>query len=103
MVDQKGKLIVIENRNGKFVRISPKITGSNGSEETIAGAIRQLEIFDMDRDGNMDLVISDDSGELNILYGGKAVASNTSANATNSESGNSLLKNITSAITQSLS
>ena len=29
----------------------------------------QLEIFDMDTDGRMDLVISDDSGELNILYG----------------------------------
>ena len=29
----------------------------------------QLETFDMDRDGKLDLVISDDSGELNILYG----------------------------------
>ena len=29
----------------------------------------QLETFDMDQDGRLDLVISDDSGELNILYG----------------------------------
>lgn len=29
----------------------------------------QMELFDMDKDGKMDIVVSDDSGELNILYG----------------------------------
>ncbi len=30
----------------------------------------QLEVFDMDKDGKSDLVLSDDSGELAIYYGG---------------------------------
>ena len=29
----------------------------------------QLESFDMDKDGKLDLVYSDDAGELAILYG----------------------------------
>lgn len=29
----------------------------------------QLEAFDMDKDGKLDLVYSDDAGELVILYG----------------------------------
>ena len=81
MTDNRGKLIVIENRNGKFTRVPTKIyvgasgTGSvNGmavpeTEVSLGGAIMQMEFFDMDKDGKMDLVISDDSGELNILYG----------------------------------
>ena len=30
----------------------------------------QLEVFDMDKDGKSDLILSDDSGELAIYYGG---------------------------------
>ncbi len=69
MVDSKGKLILIENRNGKFVRVPARVFDENRALTTIKGAIMQLEIFDMDHDGKMDLVMTDDSGELNILYG----------------------------------
>jgi hypothetical protein len=69
MVDKKGQLIVLENKNGKFTRIPLRIKNTEGSPVSIRGAIMQLEVFDMDKDGKTDLVISDDSGELNILYG----------------------------------
>ncbi|MDD2745687.1 MAG: VCBS repeat-containing protein, partial [Candidatus Gracilibacteria bacterium] len=70
MVNKSGKLIIIENNNGRFVRSPLKIINESGADAAINGNIMQLEMFDMDRDGKMDLVISDDSGELNILYGG---------------------------------
>jgi hypothetical protein len=69
MVDTKWQLIVIENQEGKFVRMPTRITFPEGTPAKINGSIMQLEIFDMDRDNKLDLVISDDSGELNILYG----------------------------------
>ena len=83
MTDTKGRLIIVENRKGKFNRITPQIQnegGGNGAEPGwissvtlpdtgLNGSIMQLETFDMDQDGKTDIVISDDSGELNILYG----------------------------------
>lgn len=69
MVDTKGRLIVLENTQGKFVRTNPRIFDEANQATTLKGAIMQLETFDMDQDGHDDIVISDDSGELSILYG----------------------------------
>ncbi len=71
MVDKKGKLIVLDNTKGRFVRTSPRIFDESGAVTTIKGSIMQLETFDMDQDGFDDIIISDDSGELSILYGAR--------------------------------
>lgn len=70
MVDKDGKLIVLDNAKGKFARMTPRIFDEAGKEATIKGSIMQLETFDMDKDGFDDIVTTDDSGELCILYGG---------------------------------
>lgn len=106
MSDTNGRLITLENQNGKFVRVPTRIqaadpviassgSGSTGSgaggfiadiaslqatllsgsgsfgDLPLRGSIMQMESFDMDKDGKLDLVILDDSGELSILYGEK--------------------------------
>ncbi len=70
MVDKKGKLIILDNNKGKFSRTVPRIFDESGNPAVIKGGIMQLETFDMDKDGADDIVITDDSGELSILYGG---------------------------------
>lgn len=70
MVDKNGKLILLDNIKGKFARTTPRIFDASGAPTTIKGAIMQLETFDMDKDGFTDIVVTDDSGELSILYGG---------------------------------
>ncbi len=76
-VTKRGELIVLDNVEGKFVRKSAVILDASDNPAHIRGKIVQLEAYDMDSDGKTDLVISDDSGELNVLYGkvldGKAV------------------------------
>ncbi len=67
--DTKGKLLLLDNNQGKFSRVSPVILGTDGKSETIGGYVQQLEVFDMDSDGKSDIVMLDDSGEINILYG----------------------------------
>lgn len=69
LVDAKGKLVLLDNTDGKFTRVSPIIVSENGGAESIHGYIQQLEAFDMDADGKTDIVTFDDSGEINILYG----------------------------------
>lgn len=103
MVDQKGKLIIIENRNGKFVRTAPKIVGATGTPETVNGAIMQMEMFDMDRDGKMDLVISDDSGELNILYGGEGAATTATGTTAAAPTGTSFFDDLSGIVNRSFS
>ncbi|MBP8016521.1 VCBS repeat-containing protein, partial [Candidatus Gracilibacteria bacterium] len=70
MVNNKGNLFILNNKAGKFTRIDPNIIDINTNKKTkINGKIQQLEVFDMDKDDKTDIVIVDDSGELNILYG----------------------------------
>lgn len=63
----------MDNTEGKFTRTSPVIVNESGAPDSIHGQIEQMEIFDMDADGKMDLVTLDDSGEMNILYGTERV------------------------------
>ena len=60
----------MDNVEGKFIRTPPVVLNGSGVTENIHGYIRQLEVFDMDADGKSDIVTLDDSGEINILYGG---------------------------------
>ena len=69
LTDAKGKFIILDNNDGKLTRIPTIIADASGKPDTLHGYIQQLEIFDMDADGKSDLVIFDDSGEINILYG----------------------------------
>lgn len=70
LVDQKGKLVLLDNEDGKFSRKDPILYDQLGKTTALSGRIQQLEVFDMDHDGYDDIVTVDDSGELNILYGG---------------------------------
>ncbi len=79
LVSNKGNPILLENRNGTFVRRDVRVFAGDGSEIRIrrpdgsegalGGNVVQLEAFDMDTDGKTDLIVSDESGELNIFYG----------------------------------
>lgn len=61
-------LWVYNNIQWKFTRKEPVILNESSWEWSIKWAIQQLEVFDMDKDWKMDIVIVDDSGELSILY-----------------------------------
>lgn len=67
-VDEKGGLNMLRNNLARLKRIQPRIQNAAGAVVTLRGKIVQLETYDMDQDGAMDLVTVDDSGELNILY-----------------------------------
>lgn len=69
-VSKSGSLVLVDNREGKFVRKNARIFDADGRESPLRGNVVQLETFDMDADGKTDLVVSDESGELNVLYGG---------------------------------
>lgn len=70
MTDANGKLILLDNQLGKFERKTPRIFDASGSEISLSGSISQLAVFDMDQDGASDIIVSDSSGVLSILYGG---------------------------------
>jgi len=67
MVSREGKPILLENREGKLVR---RDISSEIRSEGTGSKIRQLVVFDMDKDGKDDLVILFENGELDIFYGG---------------------------------
>lgn len=73
LVDKEDRLVLVDNVLGKFTRKEPIILDASGSVTALAGRIQQLEVFDMDHDGHSDVITVDDSGELNILYGGVRV------------------------------
>lgn len=73
LTDTRGKLVILDNIEGKFTRISPVIVNESGAPDSIHGQIEQMETFDMDADGKMDIITLDDSGEMNILYGTERV------------------------------
>lgn len=68
-VTNKGQLIILDNKEGKFTRKEAVVLDDKDNPTQIRGKIVQLETYDMDGDGKTDLVISDESGELNVLYG----------------------------------
>ncbi|MFZ3232395.1 MAG: VCBS repeat-containing protein [Patescibacteria group bacterium] len=68
-VTNKGQLIILDNKEGKFTRKEAVIVDDKDNLTQIRGKIVQLETYDMDGDGKTDLVVSDESGELNVLYG----------------------------------
>lgn len=69
LTDDTGKLVLLDNTEGKFSQSTyPTLIDENGKPTSLKGKITQLEAFDMDGDGQMDIVTVDDSGELNILY-----------------------------------
>lgn len=68
-VTQKGQLIILDNTEGKFARKEAIIVDQANNLTTLRGKIVQLESYDMDGDGKTDLVTTDESGELNVLYG----------------------------------
>lgn len=68
-VTKRGELVILDNVEGKFVRKSAVVLDASDNPTHVRGKIVQLEAYDMDSDGKTDLVISDDSGELNVLYG----------------------------------
>lgn len=70
LVSKDGALVLLDNVEGKFVRKAPKIFNADGTSANLKGRVVQLETFDMDQDNHTDLVVSDEAGELNILYGG---------------------------------
>jgi hypothetical protein len=69
VVSKDGQVVLLDNREGKFTRKNAIILDDKDVVTTVRGKIVQLETYDMDRDGKTDIVISDESGELNILYG----------------------------------
>ena len=68
-VTKKGKLILLDNEQGKFTRKDVVIVDASEKVTALRGKIVQLESYDMDLDGKTDLIVSDESGELNVLYG----------------------------------
>lgn len=67
MVSREGKPLLLENREGKLFR---RDMSSEIRSEGATSKIRQLVVFDMDKDGKDDLVILFENGELDIFYGG---------------------------------
>lgn len=61
MTTQNGQLVLLDNEQGKFTRKDFTILDSTGKNTTLRGKIQQLEIFDMDHDGQDDIVTVDDS------------------------------------------
>lgn len=68
-VTKKGQLIILDNKEGKFTRKEAIVVDQSDNLTTLRGKVVQLESYDMDGDGKTDLVTTDESGELNVLYG----------------------------------
>lgn len=68
-VTKNGQLIILDNVEGKFTRKDAIVVDDADNLTTLRGKVVQLESYDMDGDGKTDLVTSDESGELNVLYG----------------------------------
>lgn len=68
-VTKKGQLIILDNKEGKFTRKEAIVVDQADNLTTLRGKVVQLESYDMDGDGKTDLVTTDESGELNVLYG----------------------------------
>lgn len=71
MVDKNGKLLLLANHEGKFIRTDALLQNTDGSNVTLSGKITQLAVYDMDQDGLDDIVVGDDSGTISTLYSGK--------------------------------
>lgn len=68
-VTKKGQLIILDNKEGKFTRKEAIVVDQSDNLTALRGKVVQLESYDMDGDGKTDLVTTDESGELNVLYG----------------------------------
>lgn len=68
-VTKNGQLIILDNVEGKFTRKDAIVVDDADNLTTLRGKVVQLESYDMDGDGKTDLVTTDESGELNVLYG----------------------------------
>ncbi len=72
VTDQKGKLILLDNQEGRFTRKSVSYN-ENGVTQTLSGRLIQLEVFNMDNDKNGahdidDLVVMTEEWQISILY-----------------------------------